>query len=138
LPKRKAENLTRIFIVDETGVSSNLGDIVCRDDFAATAFAEEIKAFKAARCPKPDLLIAEGGMSPYLWHRPRDANSTVSARGRVLLCSGGWNSQAPLQAAHSRRLDSETISKPVDPKELLKNILEMTTGTLRRQLKNAP
>lgn len=47
---------------------------------------------------------------------------------KVLLFSGPWAWGQPFQVARSSGLEFETIPKLVDPKELLKKVLAMTTG----------
>jgi DNA-binding response OmpR family regulator len=131
MAKFKASDGARIFIFDESAISSTAADILSRAGFAATAFTDGMDALKAACSANPDLLIADSVMAPFsgidlaLLFRERQL------RSKVLLFSGLQESDAPLQAARGVGLEFEVISKPVDPRELVKKVLEMTAEITR-------
>jgi DNA-binding response OmpR family regulator len=128
VPRSQPLNKTHIFIVDEEVVSMTVAAILSRHDFVATAFTESVDALNAVRANPPDLLIAELGMSPLSGMDVPMLLQKAKPECKLLLFSGSLNSEESLKAARDSGLEFETIPKPVNPKQLLKKVLEMMTG----------
>jgi DNA-binding NtrC family response regulator len=109
---------------------------LCREDFAVTAFTDGMNALRAAHSAVPDLLISETEMAPLSGIDLARRLQKCCPDCKVLLFSGQWASAESLEIARSTGLEFETIPKPVDPKELIQKVRDMTTDTSRSAAKN--
>jgi two-component system response regulator ChvI len=131
MSKFKSARKARIFIVDESAVSlMTLATLLHREGFNVNSFTDGIKALKASRYHMPDLLIADASMSPFSGIEFVMRLRERKPHCKILLFSG-WASAEALENARSNRLEFETILKPVDPKELIHKVREMTAGVSR-------
>jgi DNA-binding NtrC family response regulator len=126
LPKFNPFNKGRVFIVDESILSSTLAAILRRQDFAVTAFADGTNALRASRTEPPDLLITDMALSPFT-----GIDLALRLRKRcpsckVLFFSGQSGSAESLEIARSNGLEFELIPEPVDPTELIKKVRDVT------------
>jgi DNA-binding NtrC family response regulator len=135
MPKFNPFNKGRIFIVDEPIVSSAFAGILRREDFAVTAFTDGMKALQAARSEAPDLLISEVAMWPLSEIDLAVRLQTRHPSCKILLFSGQSGSAESLEMARNNGLEFEVIPKPVDPRELLKRVRDMTEGASRSAAK---
>ncbi|MGH9617157.1 MAG: response regulator [Acidobacteriaceae bacterium] len=117
----------RVFTVDdEQNISWTLTTILRGHGFEAIAFTRPLEALKLARSEAPDLVVSDIDM-PLL----SGIDLAIQLRAccpncKVLLVSGHSAAAMLLESARSKGYDLEFLSKPVDPKTLLKKVEEMT------------
>lgn len=113
----------RIFVVDdERVIAETLAMILEKSGFSAQSFVNPLDALYAARSEAPDLLISDV-MMPQL----SGVDLAVEITGlwplcQILLFSGQAGTADLLQSARERGQDFNLLSKPLHPKDLLKEI----------------